>query len=140
MRSGILSDLAIIGYEISLEGDNIKFCYQKPEDPPDRARQLIDELREHKAEAVNILKTSPSITPMDILEPGTNTKAIWRNPYPQGTPEARQASFDVVIEAMLYGLPPVDAEQTQRINDMVQDILSGKAKLADFRRLLGILH
>ena len=70
-------------------------------------------------------------------EPETN---IWRNPYQQGTPEARQASLESMIEAMLYGLPPADDEQNRQINDMARDVLLGKAKLADFQRLLGFLH
>jgi len=73
-------------------------------------------------------------------EPETNTTVIWRNPYPQGAPEARQASLESMIEAMLYGLPPADDEQNRQINDMARDVLLGKAKLADFQRLLGFLH
>jgi hypothetical protein len=45
-----------------------------------------------------------------------------------------------MIEAMLYGLPPADDEQNRQINDMARDVLLGKAKLADFQRLLGFLH
>lgn len=81
-----------------------------------------------------------NLTTAAIVEPGTNTAVIWRNPYPQGTPEARQASLGVVIEAMLFGFSPVDDEQTRRINDIARDVLTGKAKLADLRCLLGLLH
>lgn len=75
-----------------------------------------------------------------IVEPGANTKVIWRNPYPLGTAEARQASLEVVIEAMLYGFSPLGDEQTRRINDTVRDVLTGRAKLAELRHLLGWLH
>lgn len=140
MRSGLLSELVTIGYEIFLEGDHIKLRYSRSDSPPETVRPLIDELRACKIEVMNILKMDNTIAPVEIVEPGVNTKAMWQNPYPQGTPEARQASLEVVIEAMLYGLPPSDDEQTLRIHDMVKDVVSGRAKLADLRRLLGILH
>ena len=57
MRLGLLSDLAVIGYEIFLEGDNIHYRYRKSGNPPDTVRPLIDELRRCKAEVMNILKT-----------------------------------------------------------------------------------
>jgi len=76
-------------------------------------------------------------TPAEIVESGANTTVIWRNPYPQGTPEARKASLEVVIESMLYGFLSVDNEQTRRINNMVRYVLTGRAKLAELRRLLG---
>lgn len=79
-------------------------------------------------------------TPSEIVEPGAPVGVLWRNPYPQGTPEARRKSLKLIMDAMLYGLPPVDDEQTRRINDMVRDVLTGKAKLADLRRVLGTLH
>jgi len=93
MRTGLLSDLAVIGYKISLEGNNIKFHYQKLGDPPDTARPLLDELRKCKAEAVSILKAGNTITPVEIVEPGATVGAIWVNPYKQGTPEAREESL-----------------------------------------------
>ena len=89
---------------------------------------------------MNILRMDNIITPPEKTHPGANTTVIWRNPYPQGTSEARQASLEAVIEAMLYGFPLVDDEQNRQINDMAQDVLSGKAKLTDFRQLLGLLH
>ena len=50
MRTGLLSDLSVIGYEILLEGETIRLRYQKPDTPPESARQLIDELRKYKSE------------------------------------------------------------------------------------------
>ena len=140
MRTGLLSDLSVIGYEVFLEGENIKLRYQKPDTPPDAVKPLIDELRRCKAEAVNILRTGNTITPTKKTQLGAKTTVIWRNPYPQGTPEARQASLESIIEAMLYGIHPADDEQNRQINDMARDVLLGKAKLADFQRLLGFLH
>ena len=100
MRTGLLSDLAVIGYKISLEGNNIKFYYQKLGDPPDTARPLLDELRKCKSEAIKILKTGNTITQPASVEPGAKKKAIWVNPYPQGTPEARQESLLQCMGAM----------------------------------------
>ena len=77
MRSGLLSDLAVIGYEIFLEGDNIRYSYQKPGNPPDTVKPLIDELKKHKAEAVNILKMGDTITPTEKSQSGAPVKASW---------------------------------------------------------------
>jgi hypothetical protein len=74
---GLLSELSVIGYDIFLQGENIRLQYQKPDTPPETARRLIDELKRCKAEAVNILKTSNTITPAEKTQPETNTKAVW---------------------------------------------------------------
>jgi hypothetical protein len=141
MRSQLLSDLAVVGYEIYLEGNNIKYRYRKPGNPPNNARHLIEELRICKADVINVLKLgNNTITPTENMQPGAYPTAIWRNPHPQGTPEARRTSLELVIEAMLYGFSSMDHEQARRINDMAHDVLAGRAKLADFRHLLGLLH
>jgi len=110
---------------------------------PAKATPLIESRKIKHVESAKIPlpedRQTP-IAPKEIGESGATVGAIWRNPYPQGTLEARQTSLEVVIEAMLYGLPPVDDEQTRQINDMARYVLSGKAKLAEFRRLLGLLH
>lgn len=62
MRSGLLSDLAVIGYEIFLDGEHVKLRYRKPDTPPESARMLIDELKTCKGEVLNILKTSNKAT------------------------------------------------------------------------------
>ena len=77
MRSGLLSDLATIGYEIFLEGGHVKLRYQKSGNPPDTVRPLIDELRKYKAEVVNILKMGSIDAPTEESEPQSNVKAIW---------------------------------------------------------------
>jgi len=78
MRTELLSDLSVIGYEIFLEGETIRLRYQKPDTPPESARQLIDELRKYKTEAVNILKTgNNTITPTEKTQPRAIVKAIW---------------------------------------------------------------
>ena len=74
MRSGLLSDLISIGYEIFLEGDNIRYRYQKLDRPPESARSLIDDLKQYKAEVVSLLKTgdktisSSQITDFEFAE------------------------------------------------------------------------
>jgi len=78
MRNGLLSELAVIGYEICLQGENIRLRYQKPGSPPDTVKLLIDELKKHKAEAVNILKMGDdTITPTEKTQPQANVKASW---------------------------------------------------------------
>ena len=77
MRSGLLSDLTTIGYEIFLEGDHVKLRYRKQGNPPDTVRPLIDELRKYKAEVVNILKMGSTDAPTEKSEPKSNVKAVW---------------------------------------------------------------
>jgi hypothetical protein len=77
MRAGLLSELSVIGYEIFLQGENIRLKYQRPDTPPESARLLIDELRKHKAEAVNILKMGDTNTPTEKSQPEANVKAAW---------------------------------------------------------------
>jgi hypothetical protein len=77
MRTGLLSDLAIVGYEIALEGDHLKLRYRKSGCPPDTVKPLIDELRKYKAEVVNILKMGSPDAPAQKSEPQSNVKAAW---------------------------------------------------------------
>ena len=58
MSRELLSELTGIGYEIFLEGGNIRYCYQKSGSPTHIAKILIDELKKNKAEVVAILKAS----------------------------------------------------------------------------------
>ena len=140
MRANLLPDLKAIGYAIFLNGDQVKLKYQKPGDPPVSARYLIEELKNCKTDAVKFLKSMNTLTSAEKTQLRDKREVIWRNPYPQGTPEARRASLQEVIRAMLYGLPPTDDEQSRHIKNIVQDILAGKAKLEDLRHLLGQLH
>jgi hypothetical protein len=77
MRSGLLSDLATVGYEIALEGGHVKLRYRKSGSPPDTVKPLIDELRKYKAEVVNILKMGSTDTPTEKSESQSNVKAVW---------------------------------------------------------------
>ena len=89
MRTGLLSDLSVIGYEVFLEGETIRLRYQKLDTPPDTVRPLIDELRKYKAEAVNILRMG-NITPTEKKQPAANMKASW--------PPASQALINWFME------------------------------------------
>lgn len=77
MRSGLLSDLATVGYEIFLEGNHVKLHYRKSGSPPETVRPLIDELRKCKPEVVNILKTGNTINPTEKTQPRANVDAVW---------------------------------------------------------------
>lgn len=77
MRSGLLSDLKTIGYEIFLEGDHVKLRYRKSGSPPDTVKPLIDELRSCKAEAMNILKMGNTCTSTEKSQPRADVKAVW---------------------------------------------------------------
>jgi len=77
MRTGLLSDLSVIGYEVFLEGETIRLRYQKPDTPPDTVRPLIDELRRCKAEVVNILKMGDPITPTPKKQSRVNVNSSW---------------------------------------------------------------
>lgn len=77
MRTGLLSDLAIVGYEIALEGDHLKLRYRKSGSPPDTVKPLIDELRKYKAEVVNILKMGSADTPAEKSKSPSNVKTVW---------------------------------------------------------------
>jgi len=150
MRTSLFSELVTIGYEIVLEGETIRLQYQKSGEPPESARQLIDELRECKAEAIKILKTGNTITQPASVEPGAKKKAIWVNPYPQGTPEARQESLLQCMGAMClktrkaieeayrgehrqYKATPDILAAEHGLEVLQRAVLKGEAKLKDFR-------
>ncbi|MGP8153379.1 MAG: hypothetical protein ACLQBQ_04440, partial [Smithella sp.] len=81
-------------------------------------------------------------------EPGINTTVIWRNPYPQATPEAREESLQQIMTAIwesifdrVAAIWPMGFVSTPEISaaefeiERVQDlVLSGKGRLADFRQ------
>jgi len=77
MRSGLLSDLTAVGYEIFLEGDQVKLRYRKPDDPPDTARRLIAELRKYRTEVEKILKTGDTASPAHKSQPRVAVKTAW---------------------------------------------------------------
>ncbi|MBP7766230.1 MAG: hypothetical protein KA113_13670 [Syntrophaceae bacterium] len=78
MRTGLLSELSVIGYEIYLEGETIRLRYKKPGHPPEKTvKALVEELKAHKAEAVAILKEANSNnSPYNVL-PMAGTGAVW---------------------------------------------------------------
>ena len=83
-------------------------------------------------------------------ESETNTTVIWRNPYLQGTQEARQESllkimmaiieltFDRIVEIWPRGfLSTAEISAAEVEVERVQSlVLSGKAKIADFRQAI----
>jgi hypothetical protein len=79
MRSELLSDLASIGYEIFLEGNNLRYRYQKPGNPPETVKPLIEELRRCKAEVVSILKMGEedTVAPTEKSQPQADETASW---------------------------------------------------------------
>jgi len=52
----ILEELQRLGYDVTLDGPDIKLRYPSGRAQPPEARALIEELRERKREAIEILK------------------------------------------------------------------------------------
>jgi hypothetical protein len=77
MRSGLLSDIVNIGYEIFLDGDHVRLRYRKRDNPPDTVRPLIDELRRCKDEVVSILKAGETVTPTKQSQSRVNVMGSW---------------------------------------------------------------
>jgi len=77
MRTGLLSALVAIGYEIILQGETIRLKYQKPDTPPKSARWLIDELKKYKAEVLIILKMRNVSTQTEKSQTPANVNAVW---------------------------------------------------------------
>ena len=66
MRTGLLSELSALGYEILLNGENIHLHYQKEGNPPEAVLPLLDELKKHKAEVVNMLRMGKVVSPDEV--------------------------------------------------------------------------
>ena len=66
MRIGLLFELSAIGYEISLKGEKIHLHYQKEGRPPEAVKPLLDELKKHKAEVVNMLRMGKVVSPDEV--------------------------------------------------------------------------
>ena len=102
----------------------------------------------------NELRITPpeKITPdiMAKLKGDTTTPAIWHNPYPQGTIEARQESLlqcmgaiclktrEAIEEAYRgehrqYEATPVILAAEERLVVLQRSVLKGEAKLKDFQ-------
>ena len=66
MKTGLLSELSALGYEILLNGENIHLHYQKEGNPPEAVKPLLDELKKHKAEVVNMLRMGKVVSPDEV--------------------------------------------------------------------------
>lgn len=77
MRPRLLFDLESIGYKIFLEGDNIRYRYQRQGNPPDIAQHLIEELRRCKVEVLTILKMRSAIPPTETPQLQLNVNTEW---------------------------------------------------------------
>jgi len=77
MRSGLLSELENIGYEIFLNGDNLHLRYRKPGVPPESVCTLIAELRESKEEVISLLKMADHLSSAEKIDYGPNRKPQW---------------------------------------------------------------
>jgi len=92
---------------------------------------------------------SPDITiaASEIVIPDALATVIWKNPHKQGTPEARQESLLQCMEAIwvstfvrvreiwpqgFISTPDIHAAESE-VERVQALVLSGKAKLADFR-------
>jgi hypothetical protein len=53
---GLVSELHDIGYDLNLEGKNIRFAYARKGIPPEKATSLLSEVRLHKLEIIEFLK------------------------------------------------------------------------------------
>jgi hypothetical protein len=55
MIESLISDLQGLGYQLSLDGVNLRFRYNRAGEPPEGAAILLEGLRQHKVEAVDYL-------------------------------------------------------------------------------------
>jgi len=90
MRAGLLTEIDNIGCDIYVEGNNLKVSYRRSGIPPETVYPLIDELRKHKAEVIDLLKAN-----------ATKPSPLWSNPHQEGTREARLASLEMLMDAIL---------------------------------------
>jgi len=142
----VIQNLRSIGYFIRVDGEEILLTSDHDPQDPDLAMNLLTELKRCKAEAVNILKTGNTFTPSEIVEQGATVGTIWQNPYPQGTPEARQESLQQVMTAIwattfdrvaaiwprgFMSTPEIRTAEIE-IKRVQALVISGKGKIADF--------
>lgn len=129
------TQLESFGCQLFLDGDNIGFRFQGKQ-IPDNAKPLLQELKRYKNEVISILNNT------------ANT--IWRNPYPKGTPEARQESLLQIMMAILepvfarvaaiwprgfVSTPEIRAAELE-VEKVQSLVLSGKARISDFHRVV----
>lgn len=64
MRTGLLSDVITLGYEIFLSGNKILLRYRKEGEPPrEEALKIFVEIKNCKDEVINILKMGGTEVP-----------------------------------------------------------------------------
>jgi len=148
MRPELLSELSAIGYEVLPEDENIRLRYRNPGDPPETAKQLIEELKKSKAEVLSLLK-HPAGKRQQPVSPGApQVMKVWKNPHKQGTPAARRESLRLIMEESLQkamddiqaggrwkATPEVRALEDE-IDQTYVKILAGQDNLQDFISLI----
>ena len=107
----VLSHLRAIGYQIQLEGEEIVCCWQGPGKPDAvQVRPLIEELRQHKAEAIESLRKGQIRPDAGLPSNLADWPEEWRESYVERAaimehdggldqPEAEQRAEDLVREA-----------------------------------------
>ncbi|HHT9146905.1 MAG: hypothetical protein Q7J31_15640 [Syntrophales bacterium] len=133
------------GIDLNIVGDELRLSPKKKVTP-----EIIEFARAHKPQIITELNKANTITPLEIVEPGANVKATWRNPYPEGTKEARIGSLTQIMGAIFQesfkkvreiyeqsgtqfnGTPEI-LNTEQRIETLQRAVLNGEAKLNDFQ-------
>jgi len=111
------------GLKLWVDGDKLKVA------PPEKVTPEVAEfIRKHK----------------QVIMAELTTPAIYRNPYPKGTPEARRESLIQVMDA-IYQESAKQAREAYESGELIPDqrieatrkaVLEGKAKLKDFRAVV----
>ena len=92
-----LSRLQAAGYQVQLEGEEIICRWQGPGKPDAaKVRPLLEELRQHKGEALQWLKTA-----QDLLAAASDWPEVWQERFEE---RAAIMEFDA-------GLPRAEAER-----------------------------
>jgi len=118
MRPGLLSELVNIGYEILLEGENIRLRYRKEDAPPEAARSLINELKMYKAEVLDMLKISNNtVTSKSVADT---------------MDEILRQTIAEIDAGWVWNLTAKVREIETTIDSCYRDVLSGLKSLDDF--------
>jgi len=118
MRPGLLSELVNIGYEILLEGENIRLRYRKEDAPPEAARSLINELKMYKAEVLDMLKISNNtVTSKSVADT---------------MDEILRQTIAEIDAGWVWNLTAKVREIETKIDSCYRDVLSGSKPLDDF--------
>ena len=111
------------GITLNIVGDELRLSPKEKVTP-----QIVQFAKTHKQEIMAELQST----------------VIYRNPYPQGTPEARQESLIQVMDAICQGSVKRIKEAYEngelipdpRIEAVRRTVLKGKAKLKDFQAVV----